>query len=209
MFLCFGRNLANEPVLTNLSVWLHAAILDIFRPFIHLAPNQLRLKTFSCDINTPDAVYMSSVEQLKRLILVYRSKYDSSAYTILWHTALLYVANAVLRDKESNGRRFYLLLCLYGYERLQPSYRVVKAIAKGLLSMALHNGAITGDAARRILADLQNKAQEPVSGVIRANFMLDLDLALLEPEAATAETLAETFEENAMMIDYTNVLDGE
>lgn len=163
--------------------------------------------TFSSSSSTPDAIFAASVQQLKRLIIIYRFNYTSSAYTILWHTALLYVANAILRTKGDNDRLFYFLLCLYGYEGLRPSYRVAEAVAGGLLSMAMRNGDISSDEARRVLADLQERGQELDSSEIRATFMVDLDLAMSDPGAATAEMLAHSFQDIAMMMDFTTVFE--
>lgn len=55
-----------------------------------------QLRTFSSSAITPNTVCGASVAQLKHLISDYRLNYESSAYTILWHTALIYVINAIL-----------------------------------------------------------------------------------------------------------------
>jgi hypothetical protein len=150
-----------------------------------------------------DAIYAASVEQLKRLIIIYRSHYVSSGHTIIWHTSMLYVANAVLRSR-GEGWLFYFRLCLYGYQSLGASYPIVKPIARGLLSMAMRRGGISSDKARQILVDLGNNCPEPLlHGEIRATFMLDLDLAMSDPNAAKAEAQAEAFEDTAMIADYT------
>ncbi|KAH6683726.1 hypothetical protein F5X68DRAFT_171961 [Plectosphaerella plurivora] len=186
-------------------IWFHAAILDIFRPFIrHQRRKQSRLKTFSSSQSSPDAAYKASVDQLKRLIIIYRSNYTSSAYTMLWHTALIYVANAVLQDKQDPEWRFYFLLCIYGYESLRRSYRLAEAIGRGLLSMTLRNGDISSREARQILQHLQERGLSGASGDIRATFMVDLDLAMTDPDEAKVESLAHRFEEMALFQEFTN-----
>ncbi|POR36619.1 N-terminal fungal transcription regulatory domain-containing protein [Tolypocladium paradoxum] len=193
-----------------LHLWFHAAVLDIFRPCVQgLAQRTRRLRTFTSPASSPAAVCEASVAQLKRLIMNYRLNYQSSTYSILWHTALVYVANATLHNTKEEGWFFYFLLCVYGYARLCRSWRVTEAISKGLLSMTLRNGDISSLTARRILRDLQSNSFERVPGRIRATFMVDLDLALSDPGSATAETLAEDFEDNALLQDFTNVLDEE
>ncbi|OPB46196.1 C6 transcription factor [Trichoderma guizhouense] len=204
------RSERNPHHVVILHLWLHAAILDIFRPFLqNPGAKMLRVATFSSSGSTPDAIFAASVQQLKRLIIIYRFNYTSSAYTILWHTALLYVANALLRTKGENDWLFYFLLCLYGYEGLRPSYRVAEAVAGGLLSMAMRSGDISSDEARRVMAHLQEKGQELDSSEIRATFMVDLDLAMSDPVAATAETLAYSFHDIAMMMDYTTIYENK
>ncbi|KAK5990592.1 Nitrogen assimilation transcription factor nit-4-like protein [Cladobotryum mycophilum] len=195
-----------------LHLWLHAAVLDIFRPFVgSQSPQIRRLRTFSSQASSPDAVYAASVNQLKRLIVVFRMNHKPSTYTILWHTALIYVANAVLRRTDEESWYFYFLLCVYGYEGLRRSWRVTEAITRGLLSMALRNGDISSETARHILKDVEENTKGPAASSpseIRATFMVDLDLAWSDPGSATVEKLAENFEENVAFRDYTNIFDA-
>ncbi|KAF7554034.1 hypothetical protein G7Z17_g3247 [Cylindrodendrum hubeiense] len=186
-------------------IWLHAAILDIFRPFIRRhGQAKLRLRTFSPPMSSPDQIYAASVNQLKRLIIIYRLNHESSAFTIVWHTAMLYVANAVLQDPGDGDWLFYFLLCIYGYETLGRCYPVVEAIMGALLSMAIRNGHMTSDSAREIWAELKSKGPRRAPQVIHATFMADLELAMDDPSAATVENLAGMLEENALMDQYTN-----
>jgi hypothetical protein len=183
--------------------------VDIFRPFVsgplHAIP---RLRTFSSPNSSAAAVFNASIDQLKRLIVTYRTGYKSSAYTILWHTALVYVANAVLLNAEkSESGMFYFLLCLYGYEGLRRSWRMTEAVVKGILSMKLRDGGISSVAARRILDDVRKNGLTYRTVAIRATFMVDLDLALSDPTSATAEALASDFENFAMIKDLTTVFD--
>jgi hypothetical protein len=98
---------------------------------------------------------------------------------MVWHTALLYVANAMLQGIEQEDWLVYFLLCLYGYEGLGKSFRVAEAMGRGLLSMAMCNGHLSGDHSRWIMADFQRrKLWDNVKGEIRATCMLDLDLAM-------------------------------
>lgn len=75
--------------------------------------------------------------------------------------------------------------------------------------MALRKGGITSGTARRILEDLQSDSFLKKFGEIRATFMADLDLAASDPGSATVEKQAEDFEHNAMLRDYTNILDAD
>ncbi|KAM0277777.1 hypothetical protein ACHAQH_005570 [Verticillium albo-atrum] len=187
-------------------LWFHAAILDIFRPFLQNSnTQQLRLATFSSRQSSAEAAFKASVNQLKRLIIVYRSEYQSSAYTILWHTALIYVANAVLKDTGDPEWRFYFLHCVYGYETLRKSYRLAEAIGRALLSMTLRNGDISGLEARTILQQLKQRGLDHPSGDIRATFMGDLELALTNPGEAKVENLAGQFEDVALFQEFIDM----
>lgn len=195
--------------LTPFSLWLHAAILDFFRPFMQDAQRGERhLRTFSSKAVTPNMVCNASSTQLKRLISNYRRKHSSSRYSILWHTALIYVANAVLDDSENPDWYPDLLACLYGYEGLGRTWRVTACIAKSLLSLAMRKGKLSGRAAQLILDDLHNKGLERVPDGVRATFMADLDLAISDPQSATVEQLAHQFDDHIILKDYTTVLDS-
>lgn len=195
----------------NSSLWFHAIILDIFRPFIQETEQRTnrRLRTFSGKPTTPEDVCEASVLQLKHLITEYRLHYKSSKYTILWHTALIYVVNAILNDESNLNWYTDLLLCVYAYESLGRSWRVAECIAKGLLSLALRKSELSSRAARRILRDLRSGGLGQMSGEIRATFVADLNLALSNPKAATMEHLAKDFEDNVWMKDYTTIFDDE
>ncbi|KAL7903642.1 hypothetical protein GGI35DRAFT_487266 [Trichoderma velutinum] len=47
-----------------------------------------------------------------------------------------------------------------------------------------------------------------VFGEIRTAFIADLDLGEVDPSSATLEKQAEDFEHDAMLRDYTDILDG-
>ncbi len=80
------------------SLWFHAVILDIFRPFTQ-EPEHVRrrcLRTFSGRVTTASDVCNASVVQLRHLITEYRLHYMAPRPTLLWQTALIYVVNAAL-----------------------------------------------------------------------------------------------------------------
>ncbi|KAH6649087.1 hypothetical protein BKA67DRAFT_576722 [Truncatella angustata] len=192
-----------------LHIWLHAAILDIFRPFLKRPDfERLHLKTFSAPRSTPAAAYCASVNQLKHLIIYYRCVYESSSYTMLWHTALTYVANAVLQDTNDPQWWLYFLLCIYGYESLCRSFRVSQAIGRGLLTMALRDRDTTVSSARKVIGELRERGLGHNQGTIQAKFMADLELAVTDPRVATVEYLAEDFEGLAFFREFTNSVDG-
>ncbi|KAK6856887.1 hypothetical protein PG995_007074 [Apiospora arundinis] len=187
-------------------IWIHAVVLDLFRPFVKESGlRHTKLKTFSARQCSPRAAFDASVEQLKHLIIDYRTSYESSAYTILWHTALMYVANAVLVSKDADWR-VYFLLCIYGYESLNRPFRVSEAIGTSLLTMTLRNSDITIEEARGLLVELKERglADLQSEGTIRATFMGDLELAMSDPEAARVENLANSFEDMVSFREFVH-----
>ncbi|KAI0127278.1 hypothetical protein BJ170DRAFT_694094 [Xylariales sp. AK1849] len=195
-------------------IWLHAAILDLFRPHIRTNPDQRRrMRTFASPESFPDNAYTASVNQLKSLVVEYRSNHQASTYSVLWHTGLLYLANATLHNTEDPEWRLYFMLCIYGYESLRRPYPMSDVVIQGLLSMTLRYTDMPGSEARQILDSINKNGLRHVSGdmmeQIRATFVVDLDLALTDPESAKAENMAGDFEHLAAFRDYleTDLMD--
>lgn len=83
-------------------IYFHTAVLDLFRPFPYQTPETpFRLDNFPADNPTPEGVCNASVNQLKHIILLFRSRYPGATFTMLWQNALLYVANACLPLQHS------------------------------------------------------------------------------------------------------------
>jgi hypothetical protein len=87
------------------SIWYHAVVLDIFRPFI-ADEKQHDFKKWTSLAKPPEAIFAASVKQLKRLILVYDAQHESSTYSVFWHAGLMYVANAVIKDLGGDDWKF-------------------------------------------------------------------------------------------------------
>ncbi|KAL7787130.1 N-terminal fungal transcription regulatory domain-containing protein [Trichoderma ceciliae] len=200
-----SRNDRSPHFVQILHIWLHAAILDLFRFSTSSPIRNQHLRTFTDPNTSPKNVCIASAHQLKHLIINYRLNFPSSSYTILWHTALTYLANAVLHDPKEENWFYYFLLCVYGYERLRPCWRVTQSISKALLSMALRKGDITSPTARQVLRDINGSSVDNLPGEVRATFMMDMDLATSDPESATVERMAEDFDRNFLLQQYTNI----
>ncbi|KAI3329588.1 hypothetical protein F4824DRAFT_481941 [Ustulina deusta] len=190
-------------------IWLHTVILDMWQPFVYKEKGEVpRLKTFSARDGTADTAYAASVNQLKHLIVEYRSRHAASTYSILWHNGLIYLANAMLRCTDPEWHP-YLRLCIYGYERLSRLYRISEVVAQGLLTMTMRDTDMTGSEAFKIMEELKERGlihiEEDLEEKIRASFMIDLNLALTDPEAARAENMANGFTDLATFQDLIDL----
>lgn len=200
--------------------------MDIFRPFSRQPePGQLRSFEASERQGDIDAVYRASVTQLKRLVLIYLTKFEASSYCFLFQTSLLYLFNALVREvkmygfetRENEEWKFYLRLCLEGMSRLFRSFDVIKHLLKGMLSLAIGAEALDLQAAsdifdtiRQQAADTQNLAQqdkhkekassdpEDLPELRDGTFIVDLDLATVDPDAATLGALTAQFDDLTM-----------
>jgi hypothetical protein len=207
-----SRSDDNANIVVILHLWLHSAILDIFRPFLRneiTFESQKRLKTFTTADATPDSAYNASVEQLKQLILSNTAEVGSSSYNIIWQTALLFSANAMLRSKDED-RLEYFLLCLYSFRATRHSFRVTVSIAQAILSTAMQQGEISGTLASMIIADLRARApegQEPGEEAAAAPTLAELDSVVLDPKLVT-EHLAGHSDDTAWISRYKDLFQG-
>ncbi|KZL67779.1 c6 transcription factor [Colletotrichum incanum] len=184
-----------------LHIYYHLAIIDLFRPLLRQngAPRQ-RLHAFRSTEATPDAVYAASVNQLKRIVLFYRQNHPESSYCFFWHSALLYLANAMLAETKISGHgpewRFYFRLCMTCYQTLYTGFRLAKGITLSLLSMALEKGVMDIPQARAIRKDLELRGKHhEISDLVPVFWVVDLDLAMTDPSAAQAENLVQRFQD--------------
>lgn len=93
-----------------------------------------------------------SIEQLRSLVVEYHHFQPSAAYSILWHTSLLYIVNSRLEHDKPTDWRSYFNLCVSSYLRLLVCYPIAAGFLQGLLSIGVRNGAITTTEAKKVLA---------------------------------------------------------
>ncbi len=155
----------------------------------------------------PEAIFAASVKQLKRLIKVYAVGHDSASFSIFWHSALLYVANAVLKYTSSPDWHFYFLVCIQGYLRLFRSFQVAEGIVQGLLAKALGSRAITKEEAVSLTEGVRSpNSRLKLAQKTNGPPMVDLDLALTDREAAAVGVMVDKFERITMFDEFTNGL---
>ncbi|KXL45058.1 MAG: hypothetical protein FE78DRAFT_148967, partial [Acidomyces sp. 'richmondensis'] len=202
------RREQNDHHVLDLHVYFHALIMDIFRPFLS---QRLSLQTFASRTSTPDAIFDASLNQLRRLVLVYRSTQKAAAYHVCWTTGIVYVAHAMLARHETDKEwKFYFLACIYALQDLYISFRLFSAIIQGLLTMAVRDGCMTGHEARSIRKSLQERGgHHQTDNAVKASFMIDMDLAIRNKiEDAKVEKLAEKFDEMVAFDDLVST-DGD
>ncbi|KAE9573484.1 hypothetical protein CGMCC3_g10364 [Colletotrichum fructicola] len=203
------RNQDSNHDVMMMHIYFHAIVTDLFRPFLTPPTCNLRLNLFSSQHATPKAVYAASVNQLKRLCLLFRLRYKKARFSGLWQTAVIYVANAMMQEAtqsnvqhERPGRewRFYLDLCLAGLTDLCVSFSTSGAISRAVVGMALQNGTLKSAEANRVLVELKRlempheEARLRLNGNTEATWVIDLDLALTDIEAARGQSLVRRFE---------------
>ena len=125
---------------------------------------------------------------------------------------MLFLANEVLRNRTDPSWRFYFMLCIGGYRDLFPFFRVALGIVQGLLMIAIGNGAISDWEAQLVLDDfrgLQNSdGGGGGNGERSGGFVVDLDLAMTDIDAAGIDRLVERFEEATAVAAFTQGITG-
>jgi hypothetical protein len=127
---------------------------------------------------------------------------------MLWHTALIHIANAIIGDAEDPAWRFYLFFCVQTYGELRRSFSFAEIIGRSILSMALEQGDLSADEARKLMEQFEENRSNNPTDDIRATFMADLNLAMTDPGTASAESLSGRFEDIALFREFTNTGEG-
>ncbi|OLN95227.1 hypothetical protein CCHL11_08122 [Colletotrichum chlorophyti] len=127
---------------------------------------------------------------------------------------MVHVANAVIREAEqsaaqpnmppSNEWCFYLDLCLTGLQDLSFSF----PLARGMVGMALRRAVIKPSKAKRVLRELQqvvlgHDLAQQRNDKAEARWLIDLGLAITDPEAAQGWRIAEQLEQLMLSKDLT------
>ncbi|KAK1986078.1 hypothetical protein LZ30DRAFT_323503 [Colletotrichum cereale] len=202
------------PHVLLLHIYFHAFVLDLFRPLVqHDDAMRVRLGSFASHQASPEAVCLASATQLGQIAITYLQKCSSASHSFLWSTALLYFANAALRElthvTENSEKLADLRTCILGYQRLHRPFRLSQGIVRSLLSMALREGLLASSEARAIIKESnENAKHHRGSDEVQAPFIVDLDLATMNPTAAHVDSLAADFEELAILNEFTVMTSG-
>jgi hypothetical protein len=124
---------------------------------------------------------------------VYRLRFETANFNILWHTGMLYVMNHILHEDATHESEFYFLLCLRGYQRLGRYVPIVGGIVQGLFAMAIRTGTILPAEAQRLFGEM--KSETEIVGRFWSTYPIDLRMASTNSKAASLETLVRDFAE--------------
>lgn len=137
---------------------------------------------------------------------MFHSTYPCAQYAAFWHVAPLHIANAVLQNTSDPYWWPYFMLCLDSYADLYGAFRVAGAIIKSLLSIALRLRVITPSKAQALMAQVDEKGiHHSHDQSISASFIVDLDLADVDPLAAQLMSLSNSFDDMALFGEFTEL----
>ncbi|EWG35978.1 hypothetical protein FVEG_00157 [Fusarium verticillioides 7600] len=182
-------------------MWFHCAVLDIFRPFTHGRHKNYTLKSFSSRDSTPKTIFSASLNQLKRLALLYRTQQMPNSYMPYINISLIHIANTICRETDDPTAKFYFLLCIRYWQHLYVGYPIFGGIAQAFLTMAINNGLITNREAKRLMAEVKAQGGHHDEG-ISTSLIVDFDLAMTNRDEADVQAVAQKFEEVALFDEF-------
>lgn len=150
--------------------------------------------------------------ELKGLVIEYTSQHPSAAHHLYWATSLLYVFNAIVKEQADAQWRFYFRLCLHCYSKLFDCFAVIEGTVQSLLAISVEYGAMSRKNAARAMQErfykggagkrARSRRGEPKEQR-RSTFMVDLDLAVRDRDAADVNALVAKFEDMDMFDEFT------
>ncbi|XXH05172.1 hypothetical protein Hte_011597 [Hypoxylon texense] len=208
-----GRGRRNRHSTLMLHLYYHCTVMELFWPFLQQEGNKpINVAQLTSTSAAMKDIHEASVNQLKRLALIYCINFNKACTSTLWHIALLYLANAMLCETMRSGEprdselRYPLILysALPIRESPDGSFQVVEVTMLGLLSMSLRNGFLSSPEANTVLNYMRTIGRRyDAQFTVRASFMVDLELAMTNPKEAQVQTLAEAFHELAIFREFT------
>jgi hypothetical protein len=179
-------------------MWFHASIVQLFRPFARDQTQIIPERSF----HSSKEIFTASLNQLKHLVIVFRHTFPRGSCAILWHIALLHVANWALHNTTDPQWQSYFTLCLDSFTDLFVGFRTSGGIAKSLVSIALRLGVMQPAEARGLIdqmySSVTHNAALKQTGI---GLIVDLDLALDDRKAAQIDNLCECFD-NSLLEEF-------
>ncbi|KAF5542980.1 conidial development fluffy [Fusarium mexicanum] len=184
-------------------MWFHCAVLDIMRPFAQ-GHQSYNLQSFSSPDSTPKTIFSASLNQLKRLALLYRTQQMPNSYMPYINISLVHIASTICKETNDPTAKFYFLLCVRYWQHLYVGYPLFGDVAQAFLTMAINNGLITNREAKRFMAELKGQGEHHglADAGISTSLIVDFDLAMTNKEEANVQAVAQKFEEVALFDEF-------
>ncbi|TPX12588.1 uncharacterized protein E0L32_000765 [Thyridium curvatum] len=190
-----------------LHAWYHTVIMHIWRPFIEARQrNGLPPPTSVTLGDRPAIAYRASVNQLKRILLSYRERFETTHLTMLITPGYLYMLNEVFRDSDSPEAHFYFLLSMRGLLSIAPWCQGLSGIAKAFFSLGWRNGVFR----RHGWADnlIEDVKLATVDTKYSSLYPIDLSQADDDTGRGNMETLASEFQNLVLASHDADHADG-
>ncbi|SPJ81559.1 related to nitrate assimilation regulatory protein nirA [Fusarium torulosum] len=118
-----------------LHIWYHAAILDIWRPYL-----EARSDEYAAQDSDEYSAHEASAKQLKRLVYIYRTKFESTHQTMLITPGLLTLINEIFRKPDASDAQFWFIFAARGCLSIASWCKGLRGTTEGLMTLGSRNG---------------------------------------------------------------------
>ncbi|KAF5593752.1 nitrate assimilation regulatory nirA [Fusarium pseudoanthophilum] len=118
-----------------LHIWYQTALIDMWRPFLGRRSYE---DAGGSELAT--ATHEASVHQLKRLVYLYRKRFELTNLTMFITPGLLTLINEVFRNPGTSDAQFYFILAARGCLSIASWCRGLRGITEGLMTIGWQNG---------------------------------------------------------------------
>ncbi|KAF4332773.1 conidial development fluffy [Fusarium beomiforme] len=118
-----------------LHIWYQTAIIDIWRPFLgRRGYEQVRRSEIATE------THEASVHQLKRLMYIYRKRFETTNLTMFITPGFLTLVNEIFRNPDTSDAQFYFILAARGCLSIASWCKGLRGITEGLMTIGWQNG---------------------------------------------------------------------
>ncbi|KAF5253854.1 hypothetical protein FANTH_1315 [Fusarium anthophilum] len=118
-----------------LHIWYQTVVIDMWRPFLGRRSYE---DAGGGELAT--TTHEASVHQLKRLIYLYRKRFESTNLTMFITPGLLTLINEVFRNPGTSDAQFYFILAARGCLSIASWCKGLRGITEGLMTIGWQNG---------------------------------------------------------------------
>ncbi|CEI62340.1 hypothetical protein FVEN_g12036 [Fusarium venenatum] len=175
-----------------LHIWYHTSIIDIWRPFLENHQEEEMLQS-----SVAKAAHTASIQQLKRLSYIYRTRFESTNMTMFITPGFLTLINDVFRNPEASDAQFWFILATRGCLSIASWCKGLRGITEGLMTIGWQNGTFRrqGWAGNSIIEDVHSATRALVQdGAYSSLYPISLDSVSEDMEDIGMEALAREFQ---------------
>ena len=178
--------------LTIYSIWYHTAIIDIWRPFLESYEDEYASRN-----STANAAHIASVQQLKRLMYVYRTRFESTNMTMIMTPGFLTLINEVYRNPDASDAQFWFIFSARGCLSVASWCKSLRGITEGLMAIGWRNGTFKRHswAENSMIEDIRSATRALVKdGAYSSLYPISLDSVSEDMDDIGMEALAGEFQ---------------
>ncbi|EKJ76348.1 hypothetical protein FPSE_03484 [Fusarium pseudograminearum CS3096] len=175
-----------------LHVWYHTSIIDIWRPFL-----ERHQEEDAAQSSTAIAAHAASVQQLKRIIYTYRTRFELTNATMVMTPGFLTLINEIYRNPEAPDAQFWFILASRGCLSIASWCKGLRGITEGLMTIGWQNGTFRrqGWAGNSMIEDIRTATRALVQdGAYSSLYPISLDSVSEDMNDIGMEALAGEFQ---------------